>query len=223
MTYNPEKHHRRSIRLRDYDYSQPGAYFITLCTQNRECLFGDIVNGEMVLNEYGMVVKQCWLAIPQHFPHAQLDAYVIMPNHVHGIIILNENVGVQNFEPQRNEPQRNEPQRNEPQRNEPQRNEPQRNEPQRNEPQRNEPQRNEPQRNEYQRNEYQKIIPKSIGSIVRGFKIGVTKWFRENTDIYNVWQRNYYEHIVRNEYGLTKIREYIINNPLNWENDENYR
>lgn len=178
MKYDPNKHHRRSIRLKCYDYSQPGAYFVTIVTHQRQCIFGRIVDGKMRLNEWGEIAKQCWNEIPQHYPNVTLDEYVIMPNHIHGIIILNENntndliVGVQNFEPPRNE--------------------------------------------------YQHIIPKSIGSIVRGFKIGVTKWFRQHTDIYTVWQRNYYEHIIRNETELQNIRQYILNNPMNWKNDENY-
>jgi len=147
MNYLPDKHHRRSIRLQGYDYSQPGIYFITLCTQNRECLFGEILNGEMRLNEFEKIANQCWLEIPHHFPNVQLDEFVVMPDHIHGIIVLNDIVGagVQNFEPL------------------------------------------QPRQ---QQNAYQHIIPKSIGSIIRGFKIGVTKWFRQNTDIYVVWQRN---------------------------------
>jgi len=147
MKYNPDKHHRRSIRLQGYDYSQPGIYFITLCTQNRECLFGEILNGEMRLNEFGKIAHQCWLEMPHHFPHVQLDEFVIMPDHIHGIIVLNNIVGAKKFSPQpMPTPQRN-------------------------------------------------ITPfrspsKTIGSIIRGFKIGVTKEFRQNTDIYVVWQRN---------------------------------
>ena len=94
MKYNPDKHHRRSIRLQGYDYSQRGAYFITLCTKNREHLFGEILNGEIQLNEFGKITQQCWLEIPNHFPHVQLDKYIIMPNHIHGIIVL---VGAKNF------------------------------------------------------------------------------------------------------------------------------
>jgi REP element-mobilizing transposase RayT len=175
MKYNPKKHHRRSIRLRNYDYSQAGAYFVTICTINRKCLFGKIEGPNnnspniMLSNVAGKIVQQCWLEIPTHFPNAELDKFVVMPNHIHGIIII-KNVWVQNFEP-------------------------------------------------IQQNKYQKIIPQSIGSIIRGFKIGVTKWFRQNTNIYNVWQRNYYEHIVRNERELNQIREYIINNPLQWQFD----
>lgn len=184
MKYNPTKHHRRSIRLKDYDYAQPGAYFITICTHERQCLFGEIVDGVMRLNDGGVITERCWLAIPQHFPHALLDAFVIMPNHVHGIIILNDIMGAKNIVGANN---------------------------------------HSPQQQQHQRNDQPHGTSKTIGSIVRGFKIGVTQWFRQHTEIYTVWQRNYYEHIIRNEMDLHRIRNYIINNPLKWELDENYR
>ncbi len=171
------KYNRRSIRLRDYDYSQEGLYFITICTQNKLCLFGKIENREMILNDAGKMVEKCWLEIPEHYPNVILHKYVIMPNHIHGII---EIVGAQDIV------------------------------------------HNRAQNIVPLRNEFQKIIPGSIGSIVRGFKIGVTKWFRKNSSIKNVWQRNYYEHIIRNEESYIKITEYIENNPIKWENDEYY-
>ncbi|MFQ5713870.1 MAG: transposase [Candidatus Scalinduaceae bacterium] len=173
MKLNPVLHHRRSIRLKDYDYSQQGGYFVTICARNRELLFGRIAEEKMLLNDAGKFANKCWLEIPEHFLHVTLDEFIVMPNHIHGIIIIDTmgNVGVQNFEPL------------------------------------------------HKQNKYQQIIPKSIGSIIRGFKIGVTKWFRKNTNIYNVWQRNYYEHIFRNEDGLNRIRECIINNPIQWQFD----
>ncbi|ODS33636.1 MAG: hypothetical protein SCARUB_01236 [Candidatus Scalindua rubra] len=173
MRYNHDIHHRRSIRLKRYDYSQQGTYFVTICNQNPLFLFGHIAEEKMLLNDAGKFANKCWLEIPEHFPHVTLDEFIVMPNHIHGIIIINTmtNVGVQNLEPL------------------------------------------------HKQNKYQQIIPKSIGSIIRGFKIGVTKWFRTNTNIYNVWQRNFYEHIIRNEKELNKIREYIINNPLRWQLD----
>ncbi len=85
MPYDPHRHHRRSIRLRGYDYTCPGAYFITVVTWGRECLFGEILDGEMQMNELGAVAQSCWQEIPAHFPNVQLDAYVVMPNHIHGI------------------------------------------------------------------------------------------------------------------------------------------
>jgi putative transposase len=175
MTYDSRKHNRKSIRLKGYDYSQPGGYFVTICTQNKEMLFGDVIDGNVVLNESGKYTQKCWCVIPRHFPDVCLDEFIIMPNHIHGIIFIvenDQNVGIQNFESLHQ-----------------------------------------------QKNRYQKIIPRSIGSIIRGFKIGVTKWFRKNTEIYSVWQRNYYEHIIRNEPELNRIRKYIFENPLKWQED----
>ena len=208
MTYNPDKHHRRSIRLDGYDYSQPCIYFITLCTYNRECLFGEILNGEMRLNEFGKIANQCWLEIPNHFPQTQLDEYIIMPDHIHGIIVLNDFVGVQNVGAKivgakivgtKNVGAKNFSPLPMPT--------------------------PEPTPLPMPTRE-QNITPfrspsKTIGSIIRGFKIGVTKWFRQNTDIYVVWQRNFYEHIIRNEVELNRIRQYIIDNPKKWKTDEN--
>jgi REP element-mobilizing transposase RayT len=188
VTYNPYQYNRRSIRLKDYDYSKPGSYFITICTHNRVCLFGEIMDGEMMLNDAGNIVKQCWLEIPNHFPHVGLDAFVVMPNHMHGIIILHENanVGENNYShlhlPTQNDHHIDLPKQN---------------------------------------NTFQ-LPSRLVGSIIRGFKIGVTKWFRIHTKIYPVWQRNYYEHIIRNELELYNIRSYILNNPLQWKDHENF-
>lgn len=91
MKFDPQKHHRRSIRLKEYDYSQPGGYFITTVTYQRDCLFGDIANGKMPLNSLGLIADECWRAVPDHFPNVELGAYVVMPNHVHGIIVIHEN------------------------------------------------------------------------------------------------------------------------------------
>lgn len=100
MLYNSQIHHRKSIRLKDYDYSKAGLYFITICVNNRECLFGKISNGQMELNEAGNIAYKYWKEIPKHFPHVILHEYVVMPNHVHGIIELFGNVGVENFQPE---------------------------------------------------------------------------------------------------------------------------
>ena len=88
MKDDPEKHHRRSIRLKGYDYSRAGAYFVTICTQNRECLFGDIVDGEMMLNDAGRMVDAVWNAMPKYYTGVDVDLFQIMPNHIHGIIII---------------------------------------------------------------------------------------------------------------------------------------
>ncbi len=203
MKFKPEKHHRRSIRLKGYDYSQPGAYFITICTKNRECLFGNVVDGKMMLNDAGQIAQNCWLEIPDHYPNVILDEFVIMPNHIHGIIIINVGANNDSHQQANNDSPINVGANN-------------------NSPQ----QANNDSPRQINNNSSQPSSFRSpsgtIGSIVRGFKIGVTKWFRQNTDIYDVWQRNYYEHIIRNEQELNKIREYIINNPLKWELDKYY-
>lgn len=96
MPYDPRIHHRCSIRLKEYDYTQPGAYFVTICTKARQCLFGDVVKGEMRLNHLGHIAFNYWLEIPKHFPHLELDTFVVMPNHLHGILtIVNIPVGTQ--------------------------------------------------------------------------------------------------------------------------------
>lgn len=177
MSFYQDTHHRQSIRLRGFDYASPGAYFVTIVTQSRECLFGDVVAGVMVLNDAGHVADMCWRAIPTHFPHTTLDTYQIMPNHVHGIIWITDRptngVGVENFQPLRV-------------------------------------------------NRYQYVIPKSFPSIVRGYKIGVTIGIRQFHSWF-AWQRNYWEHIIRNDDELNRIRQYIMDNPRNWEMDPEHR
>lgn len=88
MKYDPKKHHRRSIRLKGYDYSQLGAYFVTVVTQDRACLFGAVANGEMQLNNAGQIAKAAWADLPARFPSVCLDAFMVMPNHVHGVIVV---------------------------------------------------------------------------------------------------------------------------------------
>ena len=90
MVFDPTKHHRKSIRLQGYDYSQAGAYFVTVVTHQRECLFGKIENGEMVLNDLGKIVQWEWLDLPKRFRYVELGAYMVMPNHMHAILIFRE-------------------------------------------------------------------------------------------------------------------------------------
>ncbi len=179
----PEPNHqgRRSLRLPHYDYRQEGAYFITVCTHSRQPLFGSIRCDKMYLNEAGRIAANCWAAIPSHYPNGQIDTFVVMPNHIHGIIFITNDhrtVGANNHSPLRHDetPSQND-----------------------------RPRFHSPSR--------------TIGAIVRGFKIGVTKWFRENTDVHPVWQRNYYEHVIRNDTALHEIRQYILNNPAKWNED----
>ncbi|MEK6634824.1 MAG: hypothetical protein AABY38_00575, partial [Planctomycetota bacterium] len=91
--YDSEIHHRRSIRLKGYDYSRAGAYFVTICVKNKENPLGKIIDGEVFLSGIGRIAEECWNKIPTHYPCVQLDKYVIMPNHIHGIIIIIDDVG----------------------------------------------------------------------------------------------------------------------------------
>ncbi len=93
MTYDPGIHHRQSIRLRGYDYSQGGAYFVTICARDRVCVLGEVVDGEMRLSSFGDVVSRCWEALPEHYSTVELDSLVVMPNHVHGILFLGDSDG----------------------------------------------------------------------------------------------------------------------------------
>ncbi|TCN65405.1 transposase [Acetobacteroides hydrogenigenes] len=187
MNYNPNIHHRQSIRLKGYDYSQAGLYFVTLCLYGRACLFGHIENAEMILNDSGRTAQQCWLDIPNHYPNVVLHEYVIMPNHVHGIVQIVDDGGYGEcrgvckgeifFAPA------------------------------------------------VDPTDEQMVIrgtSRTIGSMLRGFKIGVTKWMRQNTNVQNIWQRNYYEHIIRNEQSYQNIAEYIVDNPVKWKDDKFY-
>ncbi len=88
MAYDPHKHHRRSIRLKGYDYSSEGAYFVTICVKGGESVLGEVIDGEMVLNEYGRIVEACWQDLINHYDHVTLDAFVIMPNHIHFVVIF---------------------------------------------------------------------------------------------------------------------------------------
>jgi REP element-mobilizing transposase RayT len=98
VLYTPHLHHRRSIRLKGYDYSQPGLYFITICCQDRACLFGNVMDGEMKLNDAGKITDEYWMEIPKHFPNTVLHEHIVMPNHIHGIIELT-NVRAENIPP----------------------------------------------------------------------------------------------------------------------------
>jgi putative transposase len=162
MPYNPEKHHRRSIRLKGFDYSRSAAYFITICVQDRECLFGTISQNQLLSNDAGKMVSADWLALPSRFPSVILDEFIVMPNHFHGIICISPD---------------------------------------------------------------SPDNPK-LGKIIGGFKSIVNNNYIAGVNTQNwqpfnkrLWQRNYYEHIVRDDVALQKIQEYIQHNPFTWQID----
>lgn len=192
--YNPNIHHRRSIRLKGYDYAQAGLYFVTKCLQDRECLFGDVVNGEMMLNDAGKMVENEWLKLPQRFPNIELHEFVVMPNHFHAIM---EIVGATHVVAQHETGQP--PLSGQP-------------------PISGQPQGIAPT-----------AKPKTVGDMVGAFQSIVTvEYIRGVKNMgwqpFNgkLWQRNYWEHIIRDEQSYQRISEYIINNPKNWGNDKLY-
>jgi len=179
MKDNSDIHRRRSIRLRGYDYTQVGAYFITICTQNRECLFGQIVDGGMMLNEAGRVVVKCWHAMPDHFSNFELDEFVVMPNHFHAVFVLHRR-GESCIRPISGD----------------------------------------------HKDRPYGTLPDTVGRVIQAFKSITTHEYIKGVKQYRwpsfprkLWQRNYYEHIIRHEPELNHIREYIVENPLKWELD----
>ena len=194
MTFNPEIHHRRSIRLRDYDYASAGAYFVTICTQGRECFFGHIDNEMMALNDAGRMLEKVWNELPQRFVGIELDAFVVMPNHVHFIVFLvgaplvgARLVGIQEQEA------------------------------------------HNPADSCGQDLGGHKTRPygQTITDVIGAFKSITTQEYTvgvKQSDwpsfLGRLWQRNYYERVVRNEGELNGYREYIEFNPLRWADDE---
>ena len=227
---DPRKHHRRSIRLQGYDYTRAGAYFITICTQGRECLFGEIVDGEMILNELGRIVQEEWKKTPAIRREMELDAFVVMPDHIHGIVIIRESpvgddgagdgmgngmgngvgngmgigmgngvgngVGAYCHTPLHTPPHT--PTHTQP----------------------HTPPHTPPQTDHAPF----RSPSKTIGAMVRGFKTASTRSInaRRFSPGAPVWQRNYYEHIIRDDAEWNQIREYIEYNPARWKEDEVY-
>ena len=196
MAYNQEIHRRRSIRLKGYDYSWAGAYCITLCTHGRECLFGEIANQEMQVNEAGRIVVDEWLKTPIIRAEIELDEWVVMPNHLHGIIVITD-AGTTNRHGVKKRNTGN-----------------------------------------YRRADNRPVgrftgrppvsptgpKPKSVGAVMAGFKSSVTSRvnaYRQSPGL-KIWQRNYWEHIIRHETELQTLRQYIITNPASWQQDSLY-
>ena len=190
MKYNPDQHHRQSIRLKGYDYASSGAYFITICAHHRECLFGEIVDGEMRLNKLGEIVRSHWMKLPQHHAHLQLDAFIVMPNHVHGILVLTDDpVGAGSADRVSVEPMRVTSKPALP---------------------------GSADRVSTPTNRH------GISEMIRQFKTFSARRINRIRNVKGlpVWQRNYYEYIIRNDVALQHIQQYIHNNPLSWQQDQ---
>ena len=185
IMYDPDIHHRRSIRLRGYDYAQVGAYFVTVCTQDRECLFGEVVGGEMQLNDVGHLIETLWEEMPDHYAGVQVDAFMVMPNHIHGIIILTKKMDTVGAGPRACPDSQGQP-----------------------------------------RGVAPTAKSMSLPDVVHRFKSLTTARYRHGVRNHGwpafrgrLWQRNYYEQVIRDDDDLNTIQEYIVNNPARWDED----
>src|SRR5690554_2536006 len=222
--YNPDKHHRRSIRLQGYDYSQAGLYFITICCEDRICRFGHVKNGTMILNKYGQIAYNEWMKTPEIRPNVKLHEFVVMPNHIHGIIQLLDIGRGELHSPDDNELHSPDDKLHSP-----------------------DDKLHLPDDKLHLPDDKLHLpddklhLPddnrgvcktplrgpsQTIGAIVRGYKSSVTKQINLlrvfDTPI-KLWQRNYHDHIIRNEQSYQRISEYIKNNPVKWNDDKFYR
>jgi len=193
MAYDPRLHHRRSIRLRGHDYAGGGAYFVTVCTQGKECIWGEIVDGEMRLNQAGRLVQKIWHALPQRFAPLVLDVFQIMPNHLHGIFVLPEPglepalavaTGAPIIQPSASRRGRASPAQG-------------------------------------TASQGTASRPPTMGDVVGAFKsictIEVNKLLSRTGT--RLLQKNFYEHIIRDVGELEIIRDYIVHNPQRWLED----
>jgi REP element-mobilizing transposase RayT len=211
------KYRIESARLKNWDYGWNAPYFVTICTANRVCYFGDVQNDEMRFSETGKMAHKCWLEIPEHFPFVTLDVHVVMPNHVHGIIIINKpndgrnpagnapgnamgNVETQNFASLTNQTQNFASLPPPPP-----------------------PPPSMPPSSPPPPSPKNKFGPQSqnLASIIRGYKTGVTIFARNNNIVF-AWQPRYHDHVIRNPTSYLRIRNYIINNPKKWDTDNFY-
>jgi len=198
MKFDPQQHHRHSIRLKGYDYAQAGAYFITIVTCQRERLFGEIVDGIMHLSAMGQIADEHWRAIPEHFPQVDLGAHVIMPNHGHGIIVIRGDGMATNSSPSVGATQW--------------------------------VARTDNSQWVARTDNSQWVAPAangpargSIGAIIGSYKMSVTCRIQKELGVTGIWQRNYYEHIIRDAEEYRRIHLYIESNVDNWANDEENR
>jgi putative transposase len=174
MVEEPTPFHRRSIRLKGYDYSSPGAYFVTMVTHDHICIFGRVISGKMEINALGKIIQDCWVKLPDHFSNIEVEPFVVMPNHIHGIISISEKDGRGTI---------------------------------------------------YRAPTLEKFAQPIVGSIptiIRTYKAAVSRNAKRELGLIHIWQRNYYEHIIRAQNDLNIIANYILTNPDHWIDDPEY-
>ena len=189
MKETNKKYRDQSIRLKNWDYRSPGAYFITICTKKRQQYLGHIYDGKMILSESGIIAHTIWHEIPEHFHHVTLDAFVVMPDHIHGIILIDtvcRDVTSVCRDVACNVPTNNVPTNNVP--------------------------------TNGKINKMSTISPKpgSLSTIIRSYKSAVTRECNTK-NLQFAWQARFYDHIIRDEISMERIRKYIYINPLRWE------
>lgn len=173
MPYDPQRHHRRTLRLRNTTYAARGSYYVTICTQHRRQIFGNVRRRAIVLNDIGRIVSRCWFSLPEHYAHVRLDAFVVMPDHVHGILTFDGT----HVEPNQGV-------------------------------------------DDVSEGVAPRLRPGSLPVVIRAFKSAATREVNlmRNTPGASLWQHRYYEHIVRDDADMERIRRYIANNPARWHN-----
>ena len=201
--------HRKKLRIPDFDYSQPGAYYVSVVTQGRRKLFGQIIDGEMILNDIGKMVKEVIDQFPEHYPGINVELFVVMPNHIHALLLISDVVaGPRACQSNRGQLQGVDPTEEGPYLSN-----------------HRARQSNDGQPQGVDPTQEQLSLPDTVHRIksltTHRYMIGVRDmgWPRF---AHRLWQRNYYEHVIRNERDYRAICEYIIANPKNWEKDEEY-
>jgi REP element-mobilizing transposase RayT len=178
MVYDPEKHHRRSIRLRGYDYRSDGAYFLTVCTRDRACVFGSVTGPAVNLSRRGMIASNCWHDVPNHRPYVVLDQFIVMPNHVHGIFWIEDGLA-------------------------------------------DDCRADTCVALHHHGNQHPRPPAGSVGAIVGSYKAAVSREINRLRPgaARDLWQPNYFEHVIRTDRGLEAAREYVRANPERWAAD----
>jgi putative transposase len=226
MKYNPNLYNRRSYRLKGHDYSKAGLYFITICIKNRDYIFGNVIDSAMELNDIGRIADDCWLEIPKHFPKVELCEYIVMPNHIHGILHLKQDglgkddavgfsgVGTSHVISLQDNPNKNPS----------------------NDDSDNQVmfQQDKSIPLEYKlfppifgfdfietnKNIFSKPVPGSVSVIIQQYKAAVKRNGKKINYDELYWQSRFYDHIIRDEQSYVYLAEYIINNPKNWKEDQ---
>ena len=193
MTLYKNKYRIESTRLPHHNYAANGWYFVTICTKDKLWFFGDIVSGNIQFSAIGEIATKFWSDIPNHFQDVDLDAYIIMPNHVHGIIVIERSHNEESHEQTHGD---------------------------QGETRRGTSLQSTSLQRTDESNKFAPLKPGSLQAIINAYKSSVTRWCRKNGYDNFAWQPRFYDHVIRDEHSLAKIQEYIVNNPDKWDEDQ---